>query len=77
MRKLVLKRLELKNFKGQTRTFEPKEDLTKVFAKNGKGKTTLYKAFCWMLSGYTDAINVKNHELHENRNQITPETQKA
>ena len=41
MRKLVLKRLELKNFKGQTRTFEPKEDLTKVFAKNGKGKTTL------------------------------------
>ena len=77
MRKLVLKRLELKNFKGQTRTFEPKEDLTKVFAKNGKGKTTLYKAFCWMLSGYTDAINVKNHELYDNRTEITPDTPTA
>ena len=77
MRKLVLKRLELKNFKGQTRTFEPKEDLTKVFAKNGKGKTTLYKAFCWMLSGYTDAINVKNHELYDNRTEITPDTPAA
>lgn len=77
MRKLVLKRLELKNFKGQTRTFEPKEDLTKVFAKNGKGKTTLYKAFCWLLSGYTDAINVKNHELYDNRTEITPDTPTA
>ena len=77
MRKLVLKRLELKNFKGQTRTFEPKEDLTKVFAKNGKGKTTLYKAFRWMLSGYTDAINVKNHELYDNRTEITPDTPTA
>ena len=77
MRKLVLKRLELKNFKGQTRTFEPKEDLTKVFAKNGKGKTSLYKAFCWLLSGYTDAINVKNHELYDNRTEITPDTPTA
>ena len=74
MKDLVIKSIELRDFKGQNRTFVPNEKVTKVFAKNGKGKTSLYKAFCWLLTGYTDALNVKNHELYDNRTEITPDT---
>ena len=74
MKDLVIKSIELRDFKGQNRTFFPNEKVTKVFAKNGKGKTSLYKAFCWLLTGYTDALNVKNHELYDNRTEITPDT---
>ena len=74
MKDLVIKSIELRDFKGQNRTFSPNEKVTKVFAKNGKGKTSLYKAFCWLLTGYTDALNVKNHELYDNRTEITPDT---
>lgn len=77
MKNFVLKKLELKNFKGQNRVFEPFADKTKVYAKNESGKTSLYKAFCWLLTSYTDSINVKNHELFDRRYELTPDTPKA
>lgn len=69
--------LSLSNFKGQTRTFVPNEDKTTVRGANGVGKTTLYKAFCWLFTSYTDSINVKNHELYDLRNELTPNTPQA
>lgn len=77
MKKFVLKKLELENFKGQSRVFEPFADRTCVFAKNKTGKTTLYKALCWLFTSYTDAINVKNHELFDTTKELTPDTPKA
>ena len=69
--------LSLSNFKGQTRIFVPNEDKTNVRGANGVGKTTLYKAFCWLFTSYTDSINVKNHELYDLRNELTPNTPQA
>ena len=77
MKEFVIKELRLKDFKGQTRVFTPNECKTIVKGCNGVGKTTLYKAFCWLLTGYTDAINGKNHELYDNRCEITKDTPKA
>ena len=74
MKEFIIKDLTLKNFKGQNRVFKPNKSVTKVFGENGIGKTTLYKGFAWLLTGYTDALNTKNHELYDNRIEITHET---
>ena len=77
MKDFVIKELALKNFKGQSRAFTPNELRTFVKGANGVGKTTLYKAFCWLLTSYTDAVNVKNHELFDSRLELTHETPEA
>lgn len=77
MKEFIIKELVLKNFKGQTRSFVPNDVKTFVKGANGVGKTTLYKAFCWLLTSYTDAINVKNHELFDSRLELTHETSEA
>lgn len=74
MKEFKIKKLVLKDFKGQSRTFEPNEHRTFVKGANGVGKTTLYKAFCWLLTSYTDALNAKNHELFDSRLELTHET---
>ena len=77
MKEFIIKEITLNNFKGQSRTFVPNDIKTFVKGANGVGKTTLYKAFCWLLTGYTDAINVKNHELFDSRFELTHETPEA
>lgn len=77
MKDFYIKELHLKDFKGQTRVFTPNEVKTIVKGCNGVGKTTLYKAFCWLITGYTDAINGKNHELYDNKVEITKDTPEA
>lgn len=77
MKELIIKEIVLSNFKGQSRTFTPNDVKTFVKGANGVGKTTLYKAFCWLLTSYTDALNVKNHELFDSRLELTHETPEA
>lgn len=77
MKEFIIKEIILNNFKGQSRTFTPNDVKTFVKGANGVGKTTLYKAFCWLLTSYTDALNVKNHELFDSRLELTHETPEA
>lgn len=77
MKEFIIKEIALSNFKGQSRTFTPNDVRTFVKGANGVGKTTLYKAFCWLLTSYTDALNVKNHELFDSRLELTHETPEA
>ena len=77
MKEFIIKEITLNNFKGQNRTFTPNEIKTFVKGANGVGKTTLYKSFCWLLTSYTDALNVKNHELFDSRFELTHETPEA
>lgn len=77
MKEFIIKEITLSNFKGQSRTFMPNDIKTFVKGANGVGKTTLYKAFCWLLTSYTDALNVKNHELFDSRVELTHETPEA
>ena len=75
MRKVQIKRILLSNWKGQTRDVcFPDGKTIAITGKNGSGKTSIYKAFCWLLTGYTDAWNIKNHELYDNRLPVTNET---
>lgn len=77
MKEFIIKEIVLKNFKGQNRVFTPNKVKTLVKGANGVGKTTLYKSFCWLLTSYTDALNVKNHELFDSRFELTHDTPEA
>ena len=52
MKEIVLKRIELTNFKGQAHRIEefaPGENF--IFGENGTGKTSVFDAFLWLLFG--------------------------
>lgn len=51
MKKIVLQRLSLVNFKGISSLNLEFGDLTDIFGANGKGKTTIFDAFTWLLFG--------------------------
>lgn len=52
MKKVILKRISLVNFKGITdRSVEFNESVTSIMGRNGSGKTTIFDAFTWLLFG--------------------------
>lgn len=77
MKQVILKSIRLQNWKGQDRFLPFSDSMNVIKGRNGSGKTSIYKAFCWLLTGYTDAINVKNHELFDNTMEVTNETPAA
>lgn len=74
MKTIVIKRLVLQNWKSLNHDVVFNADTTTVCARNGVGKSSLQKAWNWLLSGYTSAITPKNHELFDNRCELTHET---
>ncbi len=52
MKKIIIKKLHLLNFKGMRDfTIEFNDDITTVSGGNGLGKTTIFDAFTWLLFG--------------------------
>lgn len=74
MRHVTIKKLSLESWKGITLDAVFGESKTFVRGENGIGKTTIYKAFCWLLTGYCDSLSGKNHELYDNKEPITKNT---
>ena len=77
VKKVVLKSIELSNFRGQSRKVEFVNKETKISGRNSCGKTTIFNAWLWLLTGYTDPSNVKNFNLFDNRHEISKDTPKA
>jgi len=73
MKNIVLKTLELKNFKSFRHAkfddFNEKENF--IYGKNGAGKSTLFDAFLWLLFG-KDANDRKDYEIKplDKNNQV-------
>lgn len=68
MKDIRLKRLDLRNFKGMTFSFEPDGQDTDVFGANASGKTTLADAVSWLLFGKDSLgrsdFQIKNLNAH-------------
>ena len=74
MKQIVLKRIKLSNWKSLNLDVEFHNKNTKISAKNGVGKSSLIAGWNWLLSGYTNAVAPKNHELFNNREELSHET---
>lgn len=74
MKEIILKRIELSNWKSLNLDVTFNNKSTKISAKNGVGKSSLIAGWNWLLSGYTNAASPKNHELFDNREELTHET---
>ena len=72
-----IKELCGENFSGMNfhDTYEKNE--VKITGRNRSGKSTRIKAFFWLLSGYTDAIQPMNSNLYDNRVELSKDTPAA
>lgn len=77
MKEIKIKRIKIENWKGQTHSVDFNENITTICGANGIGKTSIFKAFSWLLTGYTDSMHGKNHELFDNRFELTQHTPEA
>jgi len=74
MKNIILKELTLSDWKGQNRHVEFGENENRISGYNKSGKTTLMKAWFWILSSYSDAQTNPNSDLFDNKQEITPDT---
>jgi len=74
MKKVVLKRLVLSNWKSQNSDVVFDAQLNTVVGRNGTGKTNLMRAWLWLLTGYTDPLLPRNSELYDNRVELNEKT---
>lgn len=60
---IKLKKLKLENFKGiKSLEIDFKDDITNILADNGKGKTTIFDAYTWLLWD-KDSLNRKDFSI--------------
>ena len=71
---ITLKRIELKDWKSLNISAKFNDGITVVKGKNGIGKTSLQSAWNWLWTGYCNSYTPKNHELFDNKKEITHET---
>ena len=72
MKDIKFKKVVLNGFRGQTREVVFKDGLTKIAGSNGTGKTTVYVAVKWCLTG-VDERNRTNYNLFDDTLDFTPE----
>ena len=77
MKKIVLKSIELSNWRGQNRIVKFNDGVTTIAGRNGTGKTSIMEAFFWLLSGYTSPTMAKNTNLFDEREELTKDTPEA
>lgn len=74
MKKVVLNRLVLSNWKAQNSDLVFDSNMNTVVGRNGTGKTNLMRAWLWLLTGYTDPSLPRNSELYDNRSELNENT---
>jgi len=77
MKKIAIKSLDIRNFKGQNTLAIFNNHNCIIKGKNGIGKSIIMKSWAWLLSGYTDSVNPKNSDIYDNTKVITPDTPTA
>lgn len=73
-KRIIIKSIQLSNWRGQNHKVEFNEGKTLIKGRNGVGKSSLLEAFLWVLSGYTSPIQPKNHNLYDNKEELSKDT---
>lgn len=73
-KEIRLKRLVLSNWKSLNLDVTFNDGKTIVKGRNGVGKSSLASAWNWLLTGYCNSYTPKNHELFDNRVELSHET---
>lgn len=76
MKKVILRKLTLQNWRKQNSEILFNEDITKVYGQNKAGKSSLRHAFLWLITGY-DGDNRMNYNLFDNTKTYTAEDSPA
>lgn len=76
MKKVILRKLTLQNWRKQNNEIFFNEDITKVYGQNKAGKSSLRNAFLWLITGY-DGENRMNYNLFDNTKTYTAEDSPA
>lgn len=75
MKNIQLKSIALKEWKGRNINIDFNQDQpTTITGRNGIGKTSVMKAFLWLLTGRTDANGKINSELFDNTKELSVDT---
>lgn len=77
MKTIKLDRLVLKNWRSLNIDVAFKDDATFIKGRNGIGKSSIFHAWSWLLTSYTDVDNPKNANLFDSTKEITPDTPEA
>lgn len=73
-KKVVIKSIQLSNWRGQNHKVTFNSDKTIIKAKNGIGKSTIAESFVWCISGSTNPNQPKNFNLFDNKETLSHET---
>ena len=74
MNKIILKKETLSNFRQVNVEVNYNDGTTEISSRNGVGKSSLDAAWKWLLCGYTDTENPKNHELYDSTKELNENT---
>lgn len=74
MKKIIIQKMEILNFKGvREQKIAFNDDITEIDGANGSGKTTIFDAFTWVLFGKDSKDSKKfNLKTIDENNQIIP-----
>lgn len=73
--KIILKSIALIDWKAQNKEINfNTEGSTKISGRNGSGKSTIIKAWNWLLTGNTDPYSNRNSELYDNKSELSVHT---
>lgn len=77
MKNIKLKELTISNWKGINAHHVFGDNENRISGRNRSGKTTIMRAWSWLLTGYSDANTPQNSDLFDNREEITKDTPTA
>ena len=73
-KRIIIKSIQLSNWRGQNHKVEFNEGKTLIKGRNGVGKSSIFEAFIWVLSGSTSPNQPKNHNLYDNKVELSKDT---
>ena len=77
MKTIKLKRLIIKDWRSINLDVKFSDSETTIRGRNGIGKSSIFHAWSWLLTSYTDTDNPKNTNLFDATREITPDTPEA